>query len=280
MSTAPTTGSGTRIGGHAPPLTGYWSATRIDGALMLSQLPALALASYLQRCEFLWPLATAVAVSLAWRVLFAIVRGGVPGWDCLLAAGAFALLVPASTPLWQQALALSFGVVIGEQVFGGRGWSFVNPVVVALAFLLFSFPGLDLTPTGPWLAAAALPGALLLLACRLLSMRLLAGIIAGIAGTQLLSGAAANWAEIASGTMVFGVIFLAVDPATSPATNWGRWLGGFLSGALVVVFGQGSAAPGSVHALAFALLVGSIFVPLIDRACVARDVRRRRMRNG
>ena len=34
-------------------------------------------------------------------------------------------------PLWQLALGLSFGVVVGVHLFGGYGWNFLNPVAVA-----------------------------------------------------------------------------------------------------------------------------------------------------
>lgn len=268
------------LGGHAPLLHGAWDNRRINLVSLLAILPPLVAAVYLRGAEYCALVGLAVTVALGWQSLFALVRGTALGWEGLISALAFALLVPEQTPLWQQALALSFGVVMGEQVFGGRGWSFVNPVVVALAFLLFSFPGVDLQPNGVWLAAASLPGALLLLVSGLISWRVLAGIIAGLVGAELVIGSPSEWQELFTGTMVFGMVFLACDPFSAAASNSGRWTYGFLTGALAIVFGQGSGEPGSVYQLAFALLVGSIFAPLIDRAVIALNIRRRRMRHG
>jgi Na+-transporting NADH:ubiquinone oxidoreductase subunit B len=53
----------------------------------------------------------------------------------------FALTLPATTPLWQVALGISFGVVIGKEVFGGTGKNFLNPALTGRAFLYFAYPG-------------------------------------------------------------------------------------------------------------------------------------------
>lgn len=51
-----------------------------------------------------------------------------------------AMIVPVTVPLWQLALAVAFAVVIGKEVFGGSGYNFLNPALVARAFLFFSYP--------------------------------------------------------------------------------------------------------------------------------------------
>src|SRR5574344_1793368 len=51
-----------------------------------------------------------------------------------------ALVIPASTPLWQVALAVAFAVIFGKEVFGGTGMNFMNPALLARAFLFFGFP--------------------------------------------------------------------------------------------------------------------------------------------
>ncbi len=50
------------------------------------------------------------------------------------------LIVPVTVPLWQVALATAFAVVIGKEVFGGTGMNFMNPALIARAFLFFSYP--------------------------------------------------------------------------------------------------------------------------------------------
>ena len=51
-----------------------------------------------------------------------------------------AVILPASIPLWQVAIGISFGVVIGKEVFGGTGKNFLNPALVGRAFLYFAYP--------------------------------------------------------------------------------------------------------------------------------------------
>lgn len=50
------------------------------------------------------------------------------------------LIVPVTVPLWQLAIAVAFAVIIGKEVFGGSGYNFLNPALVARAFLFFSYP--------------------------------------------------------------------------------------------------------------------------------------------
>ena len=52
----------------------------------------------------------------------------------------FALTLPASTPLWQVALGIAFGVVVAKEVFGGTGKNFLNPALTGRAFLYFAYP--------------------------------------------------------------------------------------------------------------------------------------------
>jgi Na+-transporting NADH:ubiquinone oxidoreductase subunit B len=42
--------------------------------------------------------------------------------------------------LWQVALGMSFGVVVGKEIFGGTGRNFLNPAVTGLAFLYLAYP--------------------------------------------------------------------------------------------------------------------------------------------
>jgi Na+-transporting NADH:ubiquinone oxidoreductase subunit B len=44
-------------------------------------------------------------------------------------------------PLWQVAVGISFGVVIGKEIFGGTGMNIFNPALMGRAFLFFAYPG-------------------------------------------------------------------------------------------------------------------------------------------
>ena len=76
----------------------------------------------------------------AWEVLFATIRRHEVNEGFLVTSMLYTLILPATTPLWQVALGISFGVVIGKEVFGGTGKNFLNPALVGRAFLYFAYP--------------------------------------------------------------------------------------------------------------------------------------------
>lgn len=75
-----------------------------------------------------------------WEVLFALVRNHEINEGFFVTSLLFALTLPASIPLWQVAVGISFGVVIGKEVFGGTGKNILNPALVGRAFLFFAYP--------------------------------------------------------------------------------------------------------------------------------------------
>jgi len=56
-----------------------------------------------------------------WEVVIATIRGHEVNEGFFVTSILFSLIVPASLPLWQAALGISFGVVIGREIFGGTG---------------------------------------------------------------------------------------------------------------------------------------------------------------
>ncbi|MBN8186294.1 MAG: NADH:ubiquinone reductase (Na(+)-transporting) subunit B [Rhodobacteraceae bacterium] len=74
------------------------------------------------------------------EVIFAVVRGHEVNEGFLVTSMLYTLIMPASAPLWQVALGIIFGVVIGKEVFGGTGKNFLNPALVGRAFLYFAYP--------------------------------------------------------------------------------------------------------------------------------------------
>ena len=81
--------------------------------------------------------ATVFIVGGFWEVLVASVRGPEINEGFFVTSILFSLIVPATLPLWQAALGISFGIVIGKEVFGGTGKNFLNP---ALTCLLYTSP--------------------------------------------------------------------------------------------------------------------------------------------
>ncbi len=74
------------------------------------------------------------------EVLFAAVRNHEVNEGFLVTSMLYSLILPPSTPLWQVALGIIFGVVLGKEVFGGTGKNFLNPALTGRAFLYFAYP--------------------------------------------------------------------------------------------------------------------------------------------
>ena len=99
-----------------------------------------------------------------WEVLFATVRGHEVNEGFLVTGMLFPLTLPPTIPLWQVAIGISFGVVIGKEIFGGTGKNFLNPALTARAFLYFAYASEISSETnrwgeGVWAAADGITGA-------------------------------------------------------------------------------------------------------------------------
>ena len=75
-----------------------------------------------------------------WEVIFAVVRKHEINEGFLVTGFLIPMIVPPTTPLWMVAVATSFGVVIGKEIFGGTGYNIFNPALVTRAFLFFAYP--------------------------------------------------------------------------------------------------------------------------------------------
>jgi Na+-transporting NADH:ubiquinone oxidoreductase subunit B len=74
-----------------------------------------------------------------WEVLFAIIRKHEVNEGFFVTSILFVLILPPDIPLWQAALGISFGIVVGKEVFGGTGKNFLNPALTGRAFLFFAY---------------------------------------------------------------------------------------------------------------------------------------------
>lgn len=82
--------------------------------------------------------AVTMIVGGCWEVLFAMVRKHEVNEGFFVTGLLFPLTLPPTIPLWQVALGITFGVVVGKEVFGGTGRNFLNPALCGRAFLFFS----------------------------------------------------------------------------------------------------------------------------------------------
>ena len=93
-----------------------------------------------------------------WEILFAGVRNHEINEGFFVTSLLYVLILPATIPLWQVAVGISFGVVIGKEVFGGTGKNVLNPALVGRAFLYFAYPA-QISGDAVWTAVDGFSGA-------------------------------------------------------------------------------------------------------------------------
>lgn len=93
-----------------------------------------------------------------WEVLFATVRKHEVNEGFFVSSVLFALIVPATIPLWQVALGITFGIVVAKEIFGGTGRNFMNPALAGRAFLFFAYPT-SISGDAVWTAVDGFSGA-------------------------------------------------------------------------------------------------------------------------
>jgi Na+-transporting NADH:ubiquinone oxidoreductase subunit B len=121
-------------------------------ALGVGYAPQSLVANFVHGALYFLPLyVVTMLVGGAWEVLFAAIRRHPVNEGFLVTGLLFPLILPPTTPLWQAALGISFGVVVAKEVFGGTGMNFVNPALAARAFLFFAYPA-EITGDAVWIA--------------------------------------------------------------------------------------------------------------------------------
>ncbi|MDN4502565.1 NADH:ubiquinone reductase (Na(+)-transporting) subunit B [Alteromonadaceae bacterium BrNp21-10] len=109
-------------------------------------------------CFFVPIYAVTFIVGGFWEVLFASIRKHEINEGFFVTSVLFALTLPATIPLWQVALGITFGVVIAKEIFGGTGRNFLNPALSGRAFLYFAYPA-QISGDAIWTAADGFSGA-------------------------------------------------------------------------------------------------------------------------
>lgn len=223
-----------------------------------------------------------------WEVLFASIRKHEVNEGFFVTSVLFALILPPSIPLWQVALGISFGVVVGKEVFGGTGKNFLNPALVGRAFLFFAYPA-QLSGDAVWTAVDGFAGATALsvaagdgieqvMANGLTWWHAFVGVEQGsmgetsvlaifIGGAVLLLTKIASW-RIVSGVMLgmvaMSYLFNGIGSATNPmfAMSW-YWhlvVGGFAFGMIFMATDPVSASMTNTGKWIFGALIGVMVV--------------------
>ena len=92
-------------------------------------------------------------VGFFWETIFASIRNHPISEGFLVTGLLFPMTLPPTIPLWQVAVGISFGVVIGKEIFGGTGRNILNPALTGRAFLFFAYPG-NMSGDPVWIAVS------------------------------------------------------------------------------------------------------------------------------
>ena len=313
---------------HELPLSG-WRDTVIQW-LGTGYSPASTISNIVHGCLYFLPVyIVTMAIGGVWELIFSIIRGHEISEGFLVTSMLYPLILPPTIPLWQASLALSAGIVLGKEVFGGTGKNIVNPALIARAMLFFSYPA-SMTGDTIWVAAdgytkatplgeasvsivenlslpgsmwdafigfipgamgetstlACLIGAFILIITGIASWRIMISCVIGLTSVSLLFnmvGSDTNvmfslspiWHMVLGG-FAFGTVFMATDPVSAAATEKGKYIYGFLIGALAVLIRVMN--PGYPDGVMLAILFGNIFAPIIDYGVIKSNIKRRTMR--
>ena len=232
--------------------------------------------------------AVTFAVGGFWEVLFATIRRHEVNEGFFVTSVLFALTLPPTIPLWLVALGISFGVVLGKEVFGGTGKNFINPALAGRAFLFFAYPAF-ISGDAVWnvvdgyagataLSQAAAGGVQALPAHGLSWMDAFLGFMPGSVGETstlaiLLGGGALLVMRIAAWRIVAGVmlgmvalstLFNWIGSASNPMFAmpwyWHLVLGGYAFGMMFMATDPVSAAMTNAGKWAFGILIGVMVV--------------------
>lgn len=81
------------------------------------------------------------------------------------------------------------------------------------------------------------------------------------------------WEHLTVGGFCFGAVFMATDPVTSARTECGKYIYGFLIGAIAIVIRVLN--PGYPEGMMLAILLMNVFAPLIDYCVVQSNINKR-----
>lgn len=145
----------------ASPLTtsitglGLIDREQIMTAIGMPHDPANHIANFIYGALWFLPVyLTTMAVGGICEVIFSVIRRHEINEGFLVSGMLFPLTLPATIPLWQVALGIAFGIIVGKEIFGGTGKNFLNPALTARAFLYFAHASF-MSGDSVWTAAAA-----------------------------------------------------------------------------------------------------------------------------
>ncbi len=221
-----------------------------------------------------------------WEVLFSMVRGHEINEGFFVTSILYALICPPDLPLWMVALGISFGVVIGKEIFGGTGKNFLNPALTGRAFVFFAYPA-AMSGDAVWTAVDGFTGATALSVAASDGMAALQnqfslmdafigrmpGSVGEVSTLAILLGAVvllvmriASWRimlGVMLGMVALSTLFNSIDssnPMFAMPWYWHAVLGGFAFGMVFMATDPVSASMTDTGKLWFGVLIGVMVV--------------------
>lgn len=215
------------------------------------------------------------------EIIFAQHRGHQVAEGFFVTGFIIPMIMPPDIPLWIVAVATAFSVLFAKEVFGGTGYNFLNPALVARAFVFFAYPSV-ISGDSVWISGApdAVSGATPLVLALNGSMEQMPSFVEMFVGTipgclgetskiAILLGAlvlvftqVASWKIIVSvvaGGWLTAVGFYAAG--LTPLSGWQHLLmGGFLFGAVFMATDPVTASHTNVGKYIYGILVGVLAI--------------------
>lgn len=245
---------------------------------------------------------TAIVAELLWDLLL---KKPISIGDCSAAVTGLLLGMNLSvkTPVFVAVIGSAVAIIVVKQMFGGLGHNFVNPAIAARIVLLVSFPkamssfadpftqnisavtsatplalekgatslknlffGLHAGCIGETSAFLLLIGFGYLLIRKVVSPIIPLSFIGTVAVLNLFFGGDVL-AQILSGGLMLGAIFMATDYTTSPTDKWGKLIFGIGCGAITFIIRKFGALPEGVS---YSIILMNILVPHINKLTASR----------
>ena len=244
-----------------------------------------------------------IAVATAFAVIFAKEVFGGTGYNVFnvaLVTRAFLFFAyPAAMSGDQVFVRTSdtFGMGAGQVVDGFTGATPLGQIAIAGKELIGSFQATDILgqpistmdyfiglipgSIGETSVLAILIGAVILLVTKIASWKTMVSVFVGGAVTALIFNMIGTTVVMSVspldhlflGGFAFGAVFMATDPVTSARTETGKYIYGFLVGAMAIIIR--ALNPGYPEGMMLAILLMNVFAPLIDYYVVEANINRR-----
>ncbi len=143
---------GTKTPDKGPHVRDYIDLKRTMWIVIVALIPCVLFSIYNTGYQHFLPIIfVSYFVGLNIEALFAVLRKEEVSEGYLVSGLLIALIVPASIPLWQLAVAVAFSVILCKEIFGGTGMNIFNPAMMVRAFLFFAYAG-QMSGSKVWVA--------------------------------------------------------------------------------------------------------------------------------